>query len=73
VYWRVPHAQHFEAFLALPGFGDRYVPLLPYGHAALDALWSHLAEGMPMPHARRFATTPRGTGSLERAALGLGR
>ncbi|MBA8882800.1 3-hydroxybutyrate oligomer hydrolase family protein [Dokdonella fugitiva] len=72
-YWRVPHAQHFDAFLPLPGFGDRHVPLLPYGYAALDALWSHLADGAPMPHARRFATTPRGAASLEHAALGLGR
>ena len=35
-YWRVPHAQHFDAFLQLPGFDDRYVPLLPYGCATLD-------------------------------------
>lgn len=72
-YWRVPHAQHFDAFLALPGFGDRYVPLLPYGYAALDALWSRLADGAAPPRSRRFATTPRGSGALERAALGLDR
>ncbi len=72
-YWRVPNAQHFDAFLALPGFGDHYVPLLPYGYAALDALWARLVDGAPLPPSRRFATTPRGSGALERAALGLER
>src|SRR5690606_32078807 len=28
-FWRVPHAQHFDAFLAVPNFGERHVPLLP--------------------------------------------
>ncbi len=72
LYWKVPHAQHFDAFLALPGFGDRHVPLLPYGYAALDRLWAHLYDGatwpseMPTP-----AAQPRGSGALERQALGL--
>ncbi|TBR39883.1 MULTISPECIES: 3-hydroxybutyrate oligomer hydrolase family protein [Dyella] len=72
IYWRVPYAQHFDAFLPLPGFGDRHVPMLPYGYAALDRLWSHLFEAgawqddWPTPAAR-----PRGAGSLDRAALGL--
>jgi hydroxybutyrate-dimer hydrolase len=72
VYWKVPHAQHFDAFLALPGFGDLYVPLLPYGYAALDRLWAHLYEGaawqidIPAP-----AAQPRGAGALERKVLGL--
>lgn len=70
-YWRVPHAQHFDAFLALPGFGDRHVPLLPYGYAALDALWAHLADGVALPAARRFETKPRGAGALDRGALGM--
>jgi len=71
VYWRVPHAQHFDAFLALPGFGDHYVPQLPYAYAALDALWAHLATGAPLPRSRRFASRPRGSGPLERGRLGL--
>lgn len=71
VYWRVPHAQHFDAFLALPGFGERHVPLLPYGYAALDALWAHLADGAPLPASRRFETKPRGAAALERGELGF--
>jgi hydroxybutyrate-dimer hydrolase len=72
IYWKVPHAQHFDAFLALPGFGEHHVPLLPFGYAALDRLWAHLYEGatwptdVPTPAAR-----PRGVGVLERSALGL--
>ena len=72
LYWKVPYAQHFDAFLVLPGFGDRHVPLLPYGYAALDRLWAHLYEGaawptdVPTPAAR-----PRGAGALERGMLGL--
>jgi len=71
ISWRVPHAQHFDAFLALPGFGDRYVPLLPYGRVALDRMWAHLVAGAPLPASKRFATTPRGVGALTRGALAL--
>lgn len=70
VYWRVPHAQHFDAFLSLPGFGERHVPLLPYGYALLDALWAHLQAGTPLPASRRFDTSERGAAALERAMLG---
>jgi len=70
-YWRVPHAQHFDAFLAVPGFGDRHVPLMPYGYRALDALWAHLERGVPLPASRRFATKPRGTVPLDRGMLGF--
>ena len=72
IYWKVPHAQHFDAFLVLPGFGDRHVPLLPYGYAALDRLWAHLYEGAAWPvNAQAPATRPRGAGALERDMLGL--
>ena len=70
-YWRVAHAQHFDAFLALGAFGERHLPLLPYGYAALDAIWAHIAEGAPLPASRRFNGTPRGAGALEADALAL--
>lgn len=72
LYWRVPHAQHFDAFLALPGFGERYVPLLAYGYVALDRLWAHVHDGatwpldVPVP-----AAQPRGAGPLAYGTLGL--
>jgi hydroxybutyrate-dimer hydrolase len=71
VYWRVPFAQHFDAFLGIPGFGEHHVPLMPYGYAALDALWAHLADGVALPPSRRFDTKPRGPSALDVAALGL--
>lgn len=72
-YWRVPHAQHFDAFLQLPGFGDRYVPLLPYGYFALDRMFAHVVHGAalpnpPAPHPRR-----RGNAALDATALNLPR
>jgi hydroxybutyrate-dimer hydrolase len=72
IYWKVPHAQHFDAFLALPGFGERHVPLLPFGYAALDRLWAHLYEGATWPtDAPTPPARPRGAGALERSKLGL--
>lgn len=72
LYWKVPHAQHFDAFLPIPGFGAQHVPLLPYGYAALDRLWAHLYEGAPWPAlVPTPASTPRGTGALSKEALDL--
>lgn len=71
IYWPIPHAQHFDAFLALPGFGDRYVPLLPYGYAALDRMFAHAVNGAPLAAGAVPAATPRGTGKLDAAHLAL--
>jgi hydroxybutyrate-dimer hydrolase len=72
LYWKLPHAQHFDAFLQLPGFGDRHLPLLPYGYAALDRLWAHLYEGQAWPAGLATpAGSPRGAGELQREMLGL--
>jgi hydroxybutyrate-dimer hydrolase len=72
IYWKVPHAQHFDAFLALPGFGDRHVPLLPYGYAALDRLWAHLYEAAAWPNdVPTPAARPRGNAVLTRSTLDL--
>jgi hydroxybutyrate-dimer hydrolase len=72
LYWKVPHAQHFDAFLALPGFGERHLPLMPYGYWALDRLWAHLFEAAAWPtDAPTPQGKPRGKAALEREALGL--
>ncbi|HET9836058.1 MAG TPA: 3-hydroxybutyrate oligomer hydrolase family protein, partial [Rhodanobacteraceae bacterium] len=70
-YWRVPHAQHFDAFLAVPGFGDRHLPLLPYGYAALDRLYAHVVNKNPLPDAPTPQARPRGPTALESAHLDL--
>jgi hydroxybutyrate-dimer hydrolase len=70
LFWRVPHAQHFDAFLPLPGFGDRHVPLLPYGYRALDQVFDHLLHGTPLTQPPQPHTLSRGAGSLRRKNLG---
>jgi len=72
LYWRVPYAQHFDAFLTVPAFGAAHVPLMPYGYAALDRLWSHLFEGAPWPRELPTpAAQPRGASALRREMLCL--
>ncbi len=61
-YWRVANAQHFDAFLGLPPLAARYVPLLPYGYRALDAMWAHVAGGAALPGDAEIATKPRAAG-----------
>jgi hydroxybutyrate-dimer hydrolase len=70
-YWRIPHAQHFDAFLALPGFGERYVPLLPYGYAVLERMRAQILDGERLPDPPVPHPHPRGVGSLDRACLDL--
>lgn len=72
-YWKVPHAQHFDGFLALPGFGDAHVPLMPFTYAALDRMAAHLFDGEPLADPPTPQTRPRGAGALEAGMLGLGR
>jgi hydroxybutyrate-dimer hydrolase len=71
IYWPIAHAQHFDAFLALPGLGDRHVPLLPYGYAALDRMFAHVVHGAPLAARVAPAATPRGAGKLDAAHLAL--
>lgn len=70
-YWRIPHAQHFDAFLQLPGFGDRYVPLLPYGYFALDRMYAHVVGRAPWPELSTPNASPRGAVALDPARLDL--
>ena len=59
-FWQVAHAQHFDGFLALPDYGARYVPLLPYLYTALDRVDAHLDGKGVLPADAAIATTPRG-------------
>lgn len=58
-YWRVTNAQHFDAFLGLPVFAARYLPLLPYAYAAMDAVWANVINAAALPPSAQIATTPR--------------
>lgn len=70
-HWRVRNAQHFDAFLGLPAYGARYVPLLPYVYRALDRADAAL-DGVSMPADAVIETTPRGSRArLEASDLAL--
>jgi hydroxybutyrate-dimer hydrolase len=58
-YYEVTNAQHFEAFLPLPGYSTRYVPLHVYFNDALDTMWAHLTAGQALPPSQVVRTTPR--------------
>lgn len=59
-YWQVRNVQHFDAFLALPDYGARYLPLLPYMYAALDRVAAHLDDASkPLPGDAVIVTVPR--------------
>jgi hydroxybutyrate-dimer hydrolase len=63
-YIEVTNAQHFDAFIGLPtilpGYDTRYIPLHVYLNRALDAMYVHLKQGMPLPPSQVLRTVPRG-------------
>lgn len=48
-YYEIEHGHHFDAFNALPGWGERFVPMQPQLLAAMDLMHAHLTEGRPLP------------------------
>jgi hydroxybutyrate-dimer hydrolase len=61
-YIEVTNAQHFDSFIALGvllGYDTRYIPLHVYFNRALDAMYTHLSEGRPLPPSQVVRTTPR--------------
>jgi hydroxybutyrate-dimer hydrolase len=62
-YIEVTNAQHLDAFIdspAFPGYDTRYVPLHVYFNRAMDAMWAHLTQNVPLPASQVVRTTPRG-------------
>jgi hydroxybutyrate-dimer hydrolase len=70
-YWQVRNAQHFDGFLALPAYGARYVPLLPYVYAALDRVEARLDGKGALPEDAVIEAKPRGSGPLDAAQLAI--
>ena len=71
-YWQVRNAQHFDGFLALPDYGARYVPLLPYVYAALDRVSAHLDDkANALPADAVIDTKPRGAQPLTAEHLAI--
>ncbi len=58
-FWQVRNVQHFDAFLGLPDYGARYLPMLPYVYAALDRTLAHLETGAPLPDDAVIEARPR--------------
>lgn len=59
-YWEVTNAQHFDAFLSLPGFDNRFVPLHNYFNHAMNAVYAHLKAGAAIAPSQVVRATPRG-------------
>jgi hydroxybutyrate-dimer hydrolase len=59
-YVEVTNAQHFDAFLGLSGYSNRYVPLHLYFVRAMDAMYAHLKSGTALPPSQVVRTTARG-------------
>lgn len=59
-YIEVTNAQHFDAFLAFPGYGERFVPAHRYFIQAMDMMYAHLKSGAALPASQVVRTVPRG-------------
>ncbi|MCB1581517.1 MAG: hypothetical protein KDI92_00530 [Xanthomonadales bacterium] len=59
-YYEVEHVQHFDAFLAYPGFQEKFVPMHPYFEQAMDMMLAHLRTGSALAPSQVVKTSPRG-------------
>ncbi|RJQ67067.1 MAG: D-(-)-3-hydroxybutyrate oligomer hydrolase [Desulfobacteraceae bacterium] len=62
-YVEVTNGQHFDAFLGLPGYAERYIPLHVYLIRALNQMYDHLTAGRQLPPSQVVRTVPRGAGA----------
>jgi len=58
-YYEVQHAHHFDAFNALPGWGERFVPMQAQLQVAMDLMYGHLVEGRRLPPSQVIRTRQR--------------
>jgi hydroxybutyrate-dimer hydrolase len=63
-YYELEHAQHFDAALALPALGARYVPMQPWFVAAIDSVYTRLVDARPLPPSQVIRARPRGAAGL---------
>jgi hydroxybutyrate-dimer hydrolase len=59
-YYEITNAQHFDSFLAFPGYDTRLVPTHVYFIRAMDLVWNNLRNGTALPPSQVVRTTPRG-------------
>lgn len=58
-YYEVEHGHHFDAFNALPGWGERFVPLQAQLQVAMDLMHAHLTTGAKLPPSQVVRSQPR--------------
>lgn len=59
-YIEISNAQHFDAFLGVPGYDTRVIPIHVYHLRAMNAMYAHLKNGAALPPSQLVRTTPRG-------------
>jgi hydroxybutyrate-dimer hydrolase len=59
-YYELEHGNHFDGFLAVPGFADGYVPMQVWTRRGLEALYERLRHGMALPPSQVIRSRPRG-------------
>jgi hydroxybutyrate-dimer hydrolase len=70
-FWQVRNVQHFDAFLGLPDYGARYLPMLPYVYAALERSLDALDGRGAWPTDAVIEPVPRAGQPLTAAHLAL--
>ncbi|MFV0542109.1 MAG: 3-hydroxybutyrate oligomer hydrolase family protein [Marinicella pacifica] len=68
-FYEIENVQHFDAFLAYPGFNARFVPMHPYLEQALDMMWAYLKNQQPLPPSQYVSTQVRLMKDTELAPL----
>jgi hydroxybutyrate-dimer hydrolase len=58
-YYEVEHGHHFDAFLAMPDFAARLVPMQPHILHAMDLMAARLRKGTALPPSQVLRTKPR--------------
>jgi hydroxybutyrate-dimer hydrolase len=58
-YYELEHAQHFDGFLPLPGFVDRYVPMQAWMNRSFETMVARLKQGVPLPPSQVLRSKPR--------------
>ena len=68
-YVEIEQVQHFDAFLAYPGFDQQFVPMHPYFEQAMDLMLRHLRSGHDLPPSQWIKTQTRAMAGQQVEAL----
>lgn len=60
-YYEILNAHHLDVLNGFDGIAERYVPLHHYYFQALDLVWEHLTDKLPLPPSQVVRTVPRGS------------